>query len=205
MEIREREDINVISIQTQDEEGILYKEYVSTKRRIQFLKEYIESLRMLLERKKAKEILEDDFRIMAGDCLLVIRRTEEAKYALDEEEKRINKVVERSLNYSRVAGEMSHCSREEAKKELKALLCTEDKDYLEAKKKYEAALKRELEEREKIKRFAFDEQNILDNNMALVRTQIIEAYEEIESLEHKKVEIIEKMDYIVYGRQKVKK
>ena len=205
MEIREREDINVISIQTQDEEGILYKEYVSTKRRIQFLKEYIESLRMLLERKKAKEILEDDFRIMAGDCLLVIRRTEEAKYALDEEEKRIDKVVERSLNYSRVAGEMSHCSREEAKKELKALLCTEDKDYLEAKKKYEAALKRELEEREKIKRFAFDEQNILDNNMALVRTQIIEAYEEIESLEHKKVEIIEKMDYIVYGRQKVKK
>ena len=85
MEIREREDINVISIQTQDEEGILYKEYVSTKRRIQFLKEYIESLRMLLERKKAKEIFEDDFRIMAGDCLLVIRRTEEAKYALDEE------------------------------------------------------------------------------------------------------------------------
>ena len=204
MERNEENKTCVCSIHYQDEEDLLYQEYLAIKKKINFWKDYIESLRQISDEKNIKKAFDDDARFLAYDYLLAVHFLTEKKALLAEEKERIEKHAIKILRNTKKHPGLLNSEYEETKEELIRDLCDSDDDYNEAKREYDLALIEEQKRKKIVETFCAREATIIKENLVIIREDIVKAYEEIEELEHKKVEIIEKMDYIVYGRQKVK-
>ena len=193
----ERENQSILYLRKLDEEDLLYREYQAVNKRIEFLKNYIESLNCLFTDKKIEELYDEEFKNINYTYLLAKYRSDVSKEIMTEEHKRIKPIIEKEAKNKKSDNEVNNSEEDK--------LCSFDTNYLKAKEEFEDAYKKEMKEKKVLDDYVIYGHSEIRKNLNDVKNEIARSYDEIRSLENKKVEIIEKMDYIVYGEQKVKR
>ena len=185
-----------------DEEDVQYQIYRAIKARIKFLKEYIESLKKLLDERKLQEEYSEFGTRLAEDYILAAYYTDMAKDHLDDEEERLAKIVESNIRNLRRETGWPLDFFDTHRKNMLGLLHATDREYLAAKEAYDRAQTEQDNKKAVLHDFRVSESASLRANKAYIHSEIINAYEEIDELKLEKVEIIGNMDYIIYGDTK---
>ena len=195
-----------ISVKEIDEEDALYNDYRNIKRKIASLNNYINNLKTLLTN---TELINDLFQNETSELFKeykesVIKRIRDEKSYNEEYERianegdKIYKLKEKEFNSTGI-----HFDQVEQYGNIRNVLCSSDKKFIEAKKELDKSI---IAEEKKERQYSSNKYGtlIFRSNIRLIKKELAEAYEEIDELEHKKMDIIHRMDYIVYGKQKVK-
>lgn len=188
---KERENQSIYYFRKPTEEEILYKEYQSICKKIKELQIHIKELSSLFTDRKTENLYDEEFRSINIDYLLTKYYADLSKEKMEEEKRKIDAITKK----------MEKDGKDENEKILQSL----EASYNGTKEEYDKVHKKEIEQKKGLDEFAIYGHSIINNSLEKVKKEIDSTNEEIQSLENKKVEIIRKIDYIVYGEQKVKR